>query len=452
MKKNKSILFVVATIFLALLFYLMNYYTPLMTDDYSYSFIWGTDNKLTSFADIIPSMCAHYTILGGRIVTQTLSQVFLLAGKPAFNLINTIVFMLMCGLMSHYASIGRVKYVMVYILVYLTLFLFTPAFGQSFLWLDGSSVYEYSVFLMLLMLLPYTQRKRISPTALIILTFWQFLMGFISNDTIENVGAAIVVMMLCLTIYGRVCKSQKLPFIISGLLGSVLGCIFLIKSPGTQIRLAIAGGMNLTGILKNVVYITLNLVQHFWVILLALALAIVAIWKNSPIKKVNNKERWVFLLKEYSIEVVCTMGFLASVYAMILSPQFPDRAWTCPTVLLIIVTFRVVLRAVEVLRDKIRIELNVATAVLLMAFLCTWINAYWGLKNTYYENEYREQIIYSTIDNGEREVELVPIRGYSKYSCFGSNGDLAYNSEEWPNTAIARYYGLDKVERVEIFK
>ena len=211
------------------------------------------------------------------------------------------------------------------------------------------------------------------------------------------------------------------------------------------------GGINLTGILRNVVFISLNLVQNFWVILLILVLAVAVIWKNSAAKKINYQECWVILMKEYSVEVVCAMGFLAAVYAMILSPQFPNRAWTCPTVLLIILTSRMVLRAVEVLRGIVRIELKVVTAVLLAAFLCTWINAYLGLKNTYYENVYREEKIYSSINNGEREIELVPIRGYSKYSCFGSGGDLAYNSEEWPNTAIARYYGLDKVERVEIY-
>ena len=453
MKKNKRILFAVTTAVLAFLFYLMNYYTPLMADDYSYSFIWGTDNKLTSFAEIIPSMYAHYMILGGRIVTQTLSQVFLLVGKSAFNLINTAVFMFMCGIMSYYASIGRIKCGVVYILVYIALFLFTPAFGESFLWLDGSCVYEYSVILMLLMIIPYSRKKnRIAPASVVLLTIWQFLMGFISCDTVENVGAAVVVMMLCVVIYGLACKSEKIPFMISGLLGSVLGCLFLIRSPGTQIRLANAGGgINLTGMLRNVVFISLNLVQHFWVILLILVLAIAVICKNSAAKKINYQECWAILMKEYSVEVVCAMGFLASVYAMILSPQFPNRAWTCPTVLLIILTSRMVLRAVEVLRGIVRIELKVVTAVLLAAFLCTWINAYLGLKNTYYENVYREEKIYSSINNGEREIELVPIRGYSKYSCFGSGGDLAYNSEEWPNTAIARYYGLDKVERVEIY-
>ena len=182
MKKNKRILFAVTTAVLAFLFYLMNYYTPLMADDYSYSFIWGTDNKLTSFAEIIPSMYAHYMILGGRIVTQTLSQVFLLVGKSAFNLINTAVFMFMCGIMSYYASIGRIKCGVVYILVYIALFLFTPAFGESFLWLDGSCVYEYSVILMLLMIIPYSRKKnRIAPASVVLLTIWQFLMGFIAS-------------------------------------------------------------------------------------------------------------------------------------------------------------------------------------------------------------------------------------------------------------------------------
>lgn len=450
MKKNKSILFAACVAGLAFLFYIMNYYTPLMTDDYSYSFIWGTDSKLTSFAEIIPSMYAHYSILGGRIVTQTLSQVFLLTGKPAFNLINTVAFMFMCGVMSYYISIGRIKCKVVYILAYIVLFLVTPAFGESFLWLDGSCVYEYSVILMLLLIIPYSRKEnRVTPVSMVLLTIWQFLMGFIACDTVENVGAAVVVMTLCAVIYGIAFKSDKLPFMVSGLFGSALGCLFLISSPGTQMRLVNAGGVSLAGIFKNAIFITINLVQHFWAILLVLSLTIVVAWKDSETKETANQKYVTLLMKEYSIEVVCAMGFLASVYAMILSPQFPNRAWTCPTVLLIVLTLRMILRAAEVMKGIFRIELKVVTAVLLAAFLCTWVNAYWGLKNTYYESVYREERIYSSINNGKREIELVPIRGYSKYSCFSSGGDLAYNSEEWPNTAIARYYGLDKIERVE---
>ena len=46
-------------------------------------------------------------------------------------------------------------------------------------------------------------------------------------------------------------------------------------------------------------------------------------------------------------------------------------------------------------------------------------------------------------------MKLLPIKGYSKYSCFLVGGDLKYDAEQWPNVAIAKYYGVKKIIRVD---
>ena len=75
--------------------YLLNLHTPLMMDDYDYSFSWSTGERLTGVADVIASQAAHYRIWGGRSVAHTLVQLFLLWGKPLFNAVNTLMYLLL---------------------------------------------------------------------------------------------------------------------------------------------------------------------------------------------------------------------------------------------------------------------------------------------------------------------------------------------------------------------
>jgi hypothetical protein len=68
---------------IGVIFYLMCAHTPLMMDDYDYSFSWATGEKLTSLSDIFASQIAHYSLWGGRSVTHFLVQLFLLMGNLA---------------------------------------------------------------------------------------------------------------------------------------------------------------------------------------------------------------------------------------------------------------------------------------------------------------------------------------------------------------------------------
>ena len=73
-EKMKAALLMIGIFVLMLV---LNAHTPLMMDDYDYSFSWSTGDRLSGIADIVRSQAVHYTIWGGRSVTHFLAQLFL---------------------------------------------------------------------------------------------------------------------------------------------------------------------------------------------------------------------------------------------------------------------------------------------------------------------------------------------------------------------------------------
>lgn len=82
-----SICFLVAVVGVCI--YMLNYYTPLYADDYSYSFSFNTGYKIDSLIDIVQSQKIHYQTMNGRVVTHTLAQIFLWLGEERFDIINS---------------------------------------------------------------------------------------------------------------------------------------------------------------------------------------------------------------------------------------------------------------------------------------------------------------------------------------------------------------------------
>ena len=74
---------------------LLNAHTPLMMDDYDYSFSWSTGERVSGLVDVIASQAVHYRLWGGRSVVHTLAQLFLLLGKPVFNVANAAMYILL---------------------------------------------------------------------------------------------------------------------------------------------------------------------------------------------------------------------------------------------------------------------------------------------------------------------------------------------------------------------
>jgi hypothetical protein len=148
--------------------------------------------------------------------------------------------------------------------------------------------------------------------------------------------------------------------------------------------------------------------------------------------------------KSFNSFFVFLIGSGSAIYCMIVSPQFPARSWT-PPVIFAIIAFGQLLSLINS-EDKIfRRAVCVALAIGTICFGTSSVASYLDIKQTVIAYNEREEYIAQQVEKGETILLLNPVRGWAKYNIFGSGGDLGNSSEEWPNTSIARYYGVEKV-------
>ena len=134
---------------------MLNFLTPLVSDDYRYAFSFATDERITSVWQIFPSLYTHYFVMHGRTAMHFFSQLFMLVGKPVFSVCNAAVAaLLLLGLYRLAAGRGDKNPAALLGLGALS-FLFTPAFGQTMLWLDGACNYLWGVAIGVWVLVPY---------------------------------------------------------------------------------------------------------------------------------------------------------------------------------------------------------------------------------------------------------------------------------------------------------
>lgn len=163
--------------------YILNYYTPLYADDYSYFYSFATGNRITASKDIIYSQLAHYSNVNGRSIPHTIAQLYLLLGDSLFSVINSVAIVVLVYLLCfHSFGVWKPFSILSFLFFFFLLFLCTPAFGQSYLWITGSSNCLYGPPITLLFLLPHrinTNRPYLSTQKWLIEVFkacYSFLM------------------------------------------------------------------------------------------------------------------------------------------------------------------------------------------------------------------------------------------------------------------------------------
>lgn len=424
-------------------FYALNVLTCLYADDYSYTYTFAvTEGKyrISNLYELYLSQRNHYLVMNGRTVVHTLAQLFLMWGKPIFNVLNTIAFVGLGCLIYRSGSpkSGELRPAQLFF-VFGLLWVVTPAFGESFLWLVGSCNYLFGILFILLSLLPVTAAldDGFAP-----MSGWKtplyFLLCILAGWTNENNSVALVVIFLCCIFWLLVTK-QKIPaWLWAGLAGSVIGCLLLLLSPGEATRLANSGGFGGLGVwLRRFVSITGRLLVY-----LGLELGLIALFF---LKGLFSKHPVKALLKSG----IFFLAGLASTYSMILSPQFPTRTWSGPVIFFAIVLVSL-WRWVEPEPDRTHRGLTIAVSVLaILAVAATYVRAAQDLNETRHAVQLREAHIAEELSAGHRDVTLSPIHGETKWNCYQKYDDLNDDPTQWPNTAYAMYYGLDSVSKTK---
>ena len=441
----------------AVLFYILNWLTPIAFDDHTYAFSFDYTTgkqRITSVFQIPVSMYYHYFSMNGRVVTHFLAQLFMMFGKSVYNVVNTAAYLLL-GVVMYVHARGALKTVSPFPLafIYAALFLFSPEFGSSFLALTSASNYLYGPLLALVFLLPYRlsyDKNRLGRNhciKTILCAAAMLLFGILAGNTNENNAVTLVVVTLVFVCVKWLRHEHVAPWSVTGAMGALIGCLLILLSPGTAAR-AEGKDMSILATAKHAVVNTVFVLEKHGIFLVILAVLVCMYYAGqvSKGKKLGFKENICGFLQENHIFAAYFLMFGLSFYAMSPVPYFTERAWSVHLIYLIISVVALYERVEKDMRPDVRRFATCAVSAALVLHLASvYVLAYKSLADVKQQHENRLAIIQEAQAAGERTVTLPAISSDSTYSVYIGKGDINEDHTHWTNTQIAKYYGLDTV-------
>jgi hypothetical protein len=431
-------IFIVGSVCFGLFFFVLNNYTPLVADDYSHSL------GIHSIGDIFLSQYNFYFSWSGRNVAHFITQVWLLAGKPLFNIANTIVYCFFIFLVQFHIT-GSIKKPNpgLFLIINILFWFFVPAWG-NFLWLTGSCNYLWTTTIILFFLVPFRKRQD-EPDYRWNIPFSVlfFLVGILAGWSNENSGVAVLCLLIAYFIIKIIRKDKFTLFEILGTVGFLIGFSLLIAAPGNYARdnvfRQMGGGYYnkqfAIMFFKRFIDITLLFIRNHEALLVLISLFL-------GFDLVYHQKRKLPVFSYFYL-----LAALAGTYSMMLSPYFPDRAFLIVTVFSVI-TLGSILTQME-FRMPVIIKRNIAVVmVVVLICLCfSFLNSGKKIIGLYLRWYDRIEYIITEKEKGNLEIEVRPIEAWDRHVALYGLNDILPDENEWPNTSIARYFGLKSIKR-----
>ena len=238
-KENKSsISYFIYLFSLGIIFYLLNIYTPLWSDDWHYNLIYNTNIPIKSIKDIFTSQYSHYFICNGRFTPHFIIQYFDgIAGIEWFNIANSIVFVLFIHLITHISAPLKRNNISIATITAFIVFLLPYNFNECFLWMSGACNYMWTATIWMLfhcIFLKDIKNKKVYPLL--------FLYGIITGWTQEGVILGACAGYFFYFLLNRNKLTPMRTWLISGL---YIGTALLVFSPAAYNRAQASGTFSL---------------------------------------------------------------------------------------------------------------------------------------------------------------------------------------------------------------
>lgn len=306
-----------ALVFLFLL--LLNFLTPYLADDFTFAYAFDTGERLHSLPQLLQSLAFHYREWTGRVVVKFFAQGFTMLPKWVFNLCNAAAY-LGLGLVIYRLARGRRtgRYdLLAFLLIQISLWEVSPAFGQTNLWMCGSCNYLWSTLGCLAYLLPWRYYLQKPFPSRRFMAAGMALGGLLAGWLYENTSAGLLVgLVLCIAFL--LWQKQRPPlWMCTGLCGALAGFALLILAPGNYNRSEINADSTLPFLTRYAMRFfrcSNMLTDNALPLLFAFAALYVLLCCQKPGKAALFWPMALFL------------SGLGANYAMILSPQYYDRS------------------------------------------------------------------------------------------------------------------------------
>jgi hypothetical protein len=415
---------------------LLNFLTPFLVDDYAFA-------TSTSLADVFQKVYQQYFHSNGRSLAHINARIFLMMPKVIFNFINAVIFVGLTLLILRSANPKKIQPMPLYLFIILSIWLFTMNYGQVVLWLTGSTNYLWGMTIILCFLTPYISYINTGKCSNYVTVLGVFILGVIAGWSNENTSGGAILLVVFSLIYCIIFKQKIKIWMIGGLIGCIIGFLFLILAPGnanrsnqfqTDERLpwVILGERmsNLTNILRD----------NFSVLIIVfIVLMVVQITQNKDWKRVY-------------ISFALFIAGIATVYAMVMAPVIAGRALFGATIFMIMACAHG-LAGLSLETAPYKIAVVSFMAVLMFQFTTSFIIGFYEIGMTYKVTVERNRFIESEYKRGFMNIvvpnELITGNPTMKYSARYGLGDLMHDTDHWINRDTASYFGLESLRRAD---
>ncbi len=433
-QKISCILLATATVCVFLFFYLLVRHTPMVMDDYNYTFHWGSNGFNKTVFDIFDSLVTHYMYTNGRIVLHFFVFLFCMVDKVWFNLSASLCFCALGWLVAFHCT-GSFRKIRPHalLLVYMGYYLLTPSFADSFLWIAGSCNYLFSLVIVLTYLIPWRRALAGKLDSSRWLYPSMLIGGVLAGWTNENLCLALITIQIGFLIVFHIRKIAVKPWMMLGLVGSVVGAAAMLLAPGNMVR---AGG-SLGGIstwIRRILPITKYMVRNFWQLMVVCLILLVLLCAQELFD-------WKQILAKLTIPIVFLFASGIAVYSMCVVEEAPDRTWSIMLTMFLL-TVGSIYEALDL--DKLQMKAigpAFLTALLLMGHFPAALKA---VDAGWYQNQERMAFISRQIGQGNLDLICPEILVPNTFSVF-RNSTLSDDPESWQNVSFAHRLGLNSI-------
>lgn len=234
---TKSKLYTLFTcIVVAICFFLFNYFVPYYDDDvwYALRYVPGeTLSPISNFSDILISQYHHYIGENSRaLIHITLQSLLAVLPDYAFDIVNTLIFMLLIWCMALYTQGCKgTPRSLTLLLTVAGIYWLMPDMDYLFYWASGSLNYMWTSLTTLSFMLLWqhiTPRDKHISAMSIGLALWTFCCSFGHEALSLPIGATVLIYML---IHYRSIGFNQTTLIA---LAYGLGCIAILAAPGLE--------------------------------------------------------------------------------------------------------------------------------------------------------------------------------------------------------------------------
>lgn len=431
-KNKKNVIAIVAMFFVALFYNSMSPYT---TDDFAYMLDFSNGERISNLFQIFGSLWSHYLGIHGRILPHFFAQLLLMFPKWIFNIINAAVFVwLICLVLQ--AGEKKKFNLLLFVAIPIAFWIYIPAYGQIFLWMTGSINYCWAYVFSLIYIRYYidlyknsTQvldNKKICGLSLFGLFFGAY------SELISFPTVFVSFIFACLVMLEKRKIKNYWKYCIP-IVTSAIGYLTMVFSPAEATR---QGELSLGGVFKNFIDVFETYYQCAGKLLIVWAvLMVIAIYF-----KVNKKV--VVISVSFFVINLMSMSML-SVASYVVA-----RHYAIPLFYLLVA----IVVLMQSIRGKNQIECFtycICVYVIAASVWSLWEGTF-DIYDVNRKNAEREAYIYEQVESGTEILTVPIIKPLTKYSCKYDLMDIRTDdADPWPNSEIAKYYGLKKIYGTE---